>query len=213
MAAATTFGPLKGIRVLDLTRFPPGAYCTVMLADLGADVVRLDPPPRAGRRSTGADAVGLSRGKRSAFLDQRQPQAAEVLRRLASHADVLVENATPGQMDARGFGYSHAAVEMPSLIWCSISGFGQDGPYAERAGHDLTYAAHSGLLASLSPQLPFHPQSMLSVPLGAIMGAMGVLSALVERGRTGKGCQVDISLAESAGWLLSGEDGNLTDSP
>jgi len=99
------------------------------------------------------------------------------------------------------------------LIWCSISGFGQDGPYARRAGHDLTYLAHSGLLARLTPDLPWHPQTMLSVPLGAIMAAMGVLGALVERGRTGKGCQVDVSLAESATWLLSGDDSNLTDRP
>jgi crotonobetainyl-CoA:carnitine CoA-transferase CaiB-like acyl-CoA transferase len=213
MSTPPNVGPLAGVRVIDLTRFPPGAYCTVMLADLGAEIVHVEPPSAAGRRSTGAEGVGLSRGKRSITLDQRQPAAAEILRRLAASADVLVENAVPGQMDRRGFGYSHAAVEFPSLIWCSLSGFGQDGPYATRAGHDLTYLAHSGLLAGLTPALPWHPQTMLSVPLGAIMAAIGVLGALVERARTGQGCQVDVSLAEACTWLLSGNDSNLTANP
>src|SRR3954470_10599966 len=110
MSGADRVGPLTGTRVIDLTRFPPGAYCTLVLADLGADVVRIDPPASAGRRPGGASQIGLMRGKRSMALDVRIPEANDILRRLAATADVLVENAQPGAMEARGFGYSHAAV-------------------------------------------------------------------------------------------------------
>jgi alpha-methylacyl-CoA racemase len=208
MGAGVT-GPLTGVRVLDLTRFPPGAYCTVLLADLGADVCRVDAP--------GADlgmfgvGVGLSRGKRSVAVDQRHTQAPEIIRRLAGWADVLVENNRPGSMEERGFGYSQAAEAFPRLIWCSITGFGQDGPYAQWPGHDLTYTAHSGLLAAINPDLPWHPQSVVAIPLGAMLAATGVTSALLDRERTGRGCQIDISMAEAATWLLSGSDGELAD--
>jgi crotonobetainyl-CoA:carnitine CoA-transferase CaiB-like acyl-CoA transferase len=210
MTPSTNIGPLAGVRILDLTRFPPGQYCTLLLADLGADVLRIDPPAAAGRRSTGGEGVGLSRGKRSVTVDIRGPEGIEVLRKLAGASDVLVENSRPGQMEARGFGYPQAEAEFPSLIWCAITGFGQDGPYAERAGHDLTYTAHSGLLTALHGELPWHPEAMLSVPLGGMMAATGVISALFERARTGKGCQVDVSLADSATWLLSGSAGELS---
>ena len=204
-------GPLSGVRVLDLTRFPPGAYCTVLLADLGAQVCRVDAP--GANPMAGGVGVGLSRGKMSVGLDLRHPRGNEVLRRLAGWADVLVENNRPGDMEKRGFGYPQAAAEHPRLIWCSITGFGQDGPYATRPGHDLTYTAHSGLLAAINPDLPWHPQSVLAVPLGAMMAATGIASALLERERSGRGCQIDISLAEAATWLLSGSDGELAGSP
>jgi alpha-methylacyl-CoA racemase len=204
-------GPLSGVRVVDITRFPPGAYCTVLLADLGAEVYRIDTP--GSNPMAAGVGVGLSRGKRSIGVDLRHPRGNEVLRRLAGWADVLVENNRPGDMDKRGFGYSHAAVECPRLIWCSITGFGQDGPYATRPGHDLTYTAHSGLLAALGPPLPWQPQITLAVPLGAMMAATGIAAALVERDRTGRGCQIDVSLAEAATWLLAGNDGELADSP
>jgi len=201
--------PLKGLRVLDLSLLPPGGYCTLQLADLGAEVVRVESPSQAGKPSLVIGQVALSRGKRSITLDQRHPGANGLLQRLAQSADVLVENARPGSMEARGFGYPQAAHVAPRLIWCSVTGYGQDGPYAEWAGHDLSYTGQSGLLASLSPDLPWHPAFMLSVPLGAMMAVSGILAALLERERTGKGCQVDISLAESSLWLLSGMTGAL----
>ena len=211
MAEDAVRGPLSGVRVLDLTRFPPGAYCTLLLADLGAQVYRVDAP--AANPMAGGVGVGLSRGKRSVGLDLRHPRGNEVLNRLAGWADVLVENNRPGDMQKRGFGYPQAAAEHPRLIWCSITGFGQDGPYATRPGHDLTYTAHSGLLAAINPELPWHPQSVLAVPLGAMMAATGITSALLERERSGRGCQIDVSLAEAATWLLSGTDGELAGSP
>lgn len=198
--------PLDGVRVLDLTRFPPGQYCTVLLADLGADVCRLEPPGASGAMS--GVGVGLARNKRSVAVDLRNPEGLAVLRRLAAWADVLVENNKPGELDERGFGYSHASEELPGLIWCSITGFGQHGPYATWPGHDLSYVAHSGLLTAINPSLPWHPNTVLSIPAAASMAATGILAALRQRDRTGQGCQLDISLSEAATWMLCGADGN-----
>jgi alpha-methylacyl-CoA racemase len=197
--------PLTGVTVLDLAPLPPGSYCTVLLADLGANVIRVEAP--TGRRYEGP--VGLNRGKRSVAVDQRHPRGQEVLRQLAAHADVLIEHERPGSMDEHGFGYSHAAVELPALIWCSLSGYGQDGPYAKWGGHDLSIAAHSGLLTAVNPDLPWYPQQILPIPIGALMASVGILAALRERDRTGVGCQLDISLSESATWVLSSTDDAL----
>lgn len=201
--------PLEGVRVLDLTRLPPGTFCTVLLADLGADIIRVESPK--GR--TFENAVGLNRSKRSVAVDLRHPRGLEVLRQLAASVDILVENDRPGVMDERGFGYSHAAEELPTLIWCSISGYGQDGPYSGWSGHDLSYIAHSGLLAGLNPKLPWTPELGLAVAMGAMMASTAVLAALRQRDRTGKGCQLDISLSESASWLLSSSDAILNGEP
>jgi alpha-methylacyl-CoA racemase len=197
--------PLRDVTVLDLTRLPPGGFCTVMLADLGADVIRVE--SRRGRRYDGP--IGLNRGKRSVAVDLRHERGTEVLRRLAASADVLVENERPGAMEERGFGYAHAAKELPGLVWCSLSGYGQDGPYAGLPGHDLSFAAHSGLLTALHPDLPWQPDLILPIPLGAMTAVVGIVSALWERDRTGLGCQLDVSLSEAATWLLSSADGTL----
>jgi alpha-methylacyl-CoA racemase len=199
--------PLDGIKIVDLTRFAPGAYCTVLLADQGADVAWLLPPN--SNPMMGGIGVGLSRGKRSIAVDMRHPAGNDVLSKLCEWADVLVENNRPGELEGRGFGYRQAAAVNPRLIWCSISGFGQDGPYAMWPGHDLTYFAHSGMLNGLNPELPWHPQVVLSVAIGGAMAANGVMGALLERERTGQGTQLDISLAESTSWLLSSSDGEI----
>jgi alpha-methylacyl-CoA racemase len=201
--------PLADVTVLDLTRLPPGAFATVLLADLGATVIRVESPK--GRMFDGP--VGLNRGKYSVAVDLRHARGHEVLRRLAAHADVLIENERPGAMDERGFGYSHAAAEFPALIWCSVSGYGLHGPYSQWPGHDLSFAAHSGLLSALNPELPWNPQLILPIPIGALMACVGILAALRERDRTGAGCQLDISLSESATWLLSSSDGILSGPP
>jgi alpha-methylacyl-CoA racemase len=200
--------PLAGVRTLDLTRFPPGGFCTLMLSELGADVCRVVSPTG----SPGFMPVALGRGKRSVSVDLRHERANDVLRQLAAWADVLVESERPGAMDERGFGYSHAQSEFPSLIWCSISGYGQSGPYVRLPGHDLSYVAHSGLLASIG-RLPWFPQTTLAIPVGALMGVIGVLAALRERDKTGAGCQLDISMSESATWLLANTDEEINGVP
>ena len=112
-------------------------------------------------------------------------------------------------MDERGFGFADARAENPALIWCSISGYGQDGPYATHSGHDLSYLAHSGMLAALDPELPWHPQGILAIPVGALMAVIGIQAALRERDHTHEGCHLDISMSESATWLLSGSDAQV----
>ncbi len=201
---------LSGVKVLDLTRFPPGAYCTVLLADLGADVVRID-APGANTMFFGI-STGIGRAKRSVAVDLRHPDATDVLKRLVAWADVVVDNARPGSLDERGYGPKRATEEHPSLIWCSITGYGQDGPYADWAGHDISYFAHSGMLAGINPALPWHPQVVVAIPIGGLMAVAGITTALFDRERTGRGAHLDISLAEATTWTLSGSDGHLTDS-
>jgi crotonobetainyl-CoA:carnitine CoA-transferase CaiB-like acyl-CoA transferase len=205
--------PLSGIRVLDFTAFPPGGYCTVMLADLGAEVIRVEPPAQKGKPSLVLGQMAISRGKRSLTLDTRDPKSSEVLKRLAPGVDVVVESAKPGSMEAHGFGYSHAKAANPKLIWCAITGFGQDGPYAEQPGHDLSYTAHSGLLGALASELPWHPAAQLAIPFGALVAVAGVQAALLQRAKSGEGAFVDISMSEAATWTLSGNINPLADKP
>ncbi|MGE0878379.1 MAG: CaiB/BaiF CoA transferase family protein [Acidimicrobiia bacterium] len=203
---ARTSGPLSGFRVLDLSRFFAGGYATLALVDLGADVVKVEPPKGGDPIRNMAPAhIGLNRGKRSITLDTRHPDAVAVLKRLVRYFDVVVENNTPGTMEAMGFGFAEATVENPGVVWCSVTGFGQDGPYVGRPGHDITYLGHSGFLRAMAEHLPFHPQTTIAVPVGALMGAMGVAAALAQRSVTGKGSRVDASLTDAATWLLSGD--------
>jgi crotonobetainyl-CoA:carnitine CoA-transferase CaiB-like acyl-CoA transferase len=209
-----TLKPLAGLRVLDFTAMPPGGACTVMLADLGAEVIRVESPAQKGKPSLVIGQVALSRGKRSISLDMRNNAAASaVLRRLAPRIDIIVENSKPGSMEQRGFGYSQAKAANPGLIWCAITGFGQDGPYADYAGHDISYLAHSGLLGALSAEQPWHPGLSLALQAGALSAVVAIQSALIERGRTGKGGFIDLGLSESAGWLLTCGINPLSDNP
>lgn len=211
MTTSARPGPLHGVRVLDLSRMYPGAFCTSMLADLGADVVKLEAPKGGdGLRQMAftpfkAGHEALNRGKRSVSFDLRNPASADVLRRLVREADVLVESARPGQMEAQGLGYDDLAAENPGLVWCALTGFGGEGPLATAPGHDLTYLGWSGVLGLLveAGQEPPVPQTPLSLQLGALLGAVGILAALQERARTGRGMRVDAPLAGSAMWALA----------
>jgi len=209
----STLKPLSGIRVLDFTAFPPGGACTVMLADLGAEVIRIESPAQKGKTSMVIGQMSLSRGKQSMTLDLRNPASNGILRRLAVSVDVIVENAKPGSMEERGFGYSHACAANPGIIWCAITGFGQTGPYAEHAGHDLSYLAHSGLLAAMSGDQIWQPGISLSLQAGALGAVVAIQAALLLRARTGEGAFVDLSLSESASWFLSCGINPLSDRP
>lgn len=208
-----TILPLRGVRILDLTTIPPGAFCTSMLADLGAEVVCVERQGAKDRSFALQGKVSLTKGKRSITLDLKHPSAAKVLRKLAAASDVVIENASPGTMSARGIGYDELRADNPGLIWCSITSFGQDGPYAGYPGHDISFMAHSGMLAALGRELPWHPAMIVAVPIGGMMAAMGIQSALIERANSGVGAQIDISLSEGATWIVSGAIGDLTAEP
>lgn len=203
-------GPLAGLRVLDLTRLYPGAFCTSLLADLGADVLKVEAPGYGdGMRSVDvgdfkAAHVALNRGKRSATLNLKHERAGEVLHRLARDADVLVESQRPGALEAIGAGFEQLRADNPGLVWCSISGFGTGGPLADAPGHDLTYLGYAGLLSQLSGgTAPPVPDVVLAVPMAALMATTGILAAVVARARTGTGSRIDTAMADAAMWPLS----------
>jgi alpha-methylacyl-CoA racemase len=204
---------LSGLRVLDLTRYIPGPYCTMLLADLGADVVKVEEPPvgdptRAVPPPVGEDSAlhaALNRNKRSVMLDLRQDQGVEVVRRLAARADVFVEAFRPGTMARRGLGYDELRALNPRIVYCSLSGYGQEGPLAQRAGHDVNYAALSGFLGSNvdADGHPVLPAAQVADMTGGLVAALGILAALQARERTGEGQLVDVSLYQAALALMT----------
>jgi crotonobetainyl-CoA:carnitine CoA-transferase CaiB-like acyl-CoA transferase len=210
--------PLEGLRVLDLTRLLPGPAATLLLADLGADVVKVEdvgagdylrwtPPHYHGGDATASSAafLALNRNKRSIRIDLKTEAGADALRRLARDADVLIESFRPGVLDALGVGYERLRQEHPGLVYCAISGYGQDGPGRDRAGHDLNYVGVTGLLALTGerggPPVPSAGQ-IADFGAGATMAAFGILAALRERDRSGQGQLVDVSMTDGAlSWL------------
>ena len=196
--------PLAHLRVRDLSPLQPGAFCTGMLADLGADVLRVERPGGGDplRGIPGAPEA-YHRGKRSMTLDLKHEQAPDILRRLVANVDVVVESGKPGALAARGVGYEQLSAIDPGLVWCAITGFGQDSPYANRAAHDITFLGYSGLLDLMAgAAVPPTPDFVLAVPFGALVAVVGILSALTERAHTGRGRFVDASIVDAATWIL-----------
>jgi crotonobetainyl-CoA:carnitine CoA-transferase CaiB-like acyl-CoA transferase len=197
-------GPLQDVKVLDITHVMAGAFCSMLLADLGADVVKVErlegDSMRApvGSRFQPFDAVNHS--KRSLAIDLSDRRGADALRRLVARADVVVENFRPGVLDRLGLGYRELAAVNPALIYCSISGFGATGPYRDRGGFDLVAQAMSGIMSFTGE--PGRPPVKVGVPIAdlnaGLFGALGVVSAYVHRMRTGLGQLVDTSLLEGA---------------
>ncbi len=210
--------PLEGLRVLDLSRLLPGGFCSLLLADFGAEVTKVEdtgmgdyvrwaPPYYEGAEETarGALFLALNRGKRSVRLDLKSPGGREVLLRLARDADVLLESFRPGVLDRLGVGYEALRQVNPGLVYCAITGYGQDGPARDRSGHDMNYLALNGLLgltgAPDGPPMQAAGQ-IADLGGGALMGAMGILVALRERERSGEGQFVDCSMFDgSLSWL------------
>jgi formyl-CoA transferase len=202
---------LEGITVLDMTQVMAGPYCAMLLCDMGADVIKIEPPGGDWTRNL-AGAIGaespaynaVNRGKRGIVLDLKQPAAQEVFRRLAAAADVIVENYRPGVMARFGLDYTSLAADNPRLIYASISGYGQTGPDAAKGGFDLVAQGVSGLMSITGE--PDGPPVKVGVPitdLGAgLFTLSGILAALYARGRTGRGQYIDTSLVE-AGVALS----------
>jgi len=198
-------GPLAGLRVLDCTHVVAGSLCSMILADLGADVVKIESPQgdmlRARLGSRGfASFPFMNRNKRSLAIDMSRPDAQEVLRTLADSVDVFVENYRPGALDRLGLGYAHLSARNPRLVYCSISGFGRTGPYSKRGGFDVTAQAMSGLMsfAGEPGARPVQHPAPISDYTAALHAAIGVLAALRERESSGMGQHVEATLIGSA---------------
>ena len=198
-------GPLAGVRVIELAGLGAAPYGVMLLADLGADVVRIDRPGAASDPNVLAH-VGVYRGRRSVMLDLKSADAAPVLDRLLAGADVLVEGFRPGTMERLGLGPDVVLSRHAHLIYARMTGWGQDGPLAMTAGHDLNYAALSGALHTVGdPSLPPPPVANFLADLGGggMLLAIGVLAALVERARSGQGQVLDVAMVDGAASLTT----------
>ena len=202
-------GPLAGLKVIDLSHIMAGPTCSMLLADMGADVIKVEKipggddarrmvPPRVGEES--AAFLIMNRNKRGIALDLKTQAGREVLSRLLRNADVLIENYRRGTMEKMGFGYEALHAANPRLIYCSISGFGRTGPYADRGGFDLVAQGMTGLM-SITGEGPGAPPMKAGAPVtditAGILGCVGILAALHARESTGQGQMVDTSLFEA----------------
>ncbi len=214
---------LEGIKVLDFCRNAPGMFATMILADLGADVLMVERPmdetraayerivagietPEDERRHASFNA--LQRNKRSLALNLKEPEALEIFRQLASDADVVVEGFRPGVAHRLGIGYEQVQEINPRAVYCSVSGYGQTGPYSQMAGHDINYISFAGALGLIGDS----PGGKPAIPLnliadyagGGLCGAVGILAALMAREKTGRGQYVDIAMTEGVLYMLCG---------
>jgi crotonobetainyl-CoA:carnitine CoA-transferase CaiB-like acyl-CoA transferase len=210
--------PLAGVRVVDLTRVMVGPYCTMMLGDLGADVVKIEIPGRGDDtrhwgppfiESESVYYLSVNRNKRSIALDLKHPAACEALWRLIEGADVLVENFSPGTLERLGFGYDAVKARRPEIVYAAISGFGQSGPDYRRTAYDLIVQGTSGMMSITGH--PGGPPTRLGVPIADIGGGMfaayAIVAALFDRERSGEGSYVDISMLGGQVALLSYQAG------
>jgi alpha-methylacyl-CoA racemase len=210
--------PLDGLTILDLSRLLPGPFCSLLLADFGADVIKVEdigmgdyvrwsPPYYEGAAETAKSALflALNRGKRSVRINLKSDAGKEVLLRLVAGADVLIESFRPGVLDRLGVGYERLREVNPRLVYCAISGYGQDGPNRDRSGHDLNYLGLNGILGLTGD--PDGPPVQAAAQIadiggGSLMAAVGILMALRERERSGTGQLVDCSMFDGAlSWL------------
>ncbi|MBI4186803.1 MAG: CoA transferase [Chloroflexi bacterium] len=196
---------LAGINIMDLTRIGPGPYCTMMLGDLGAEVIKVEAPLTGGARQagfrTGTDEAhqSFNRNKRSIVLDLKSEKGRHICLQLAKRADVIIEGFRPGVARRLGVDYQAVSSVNPTVIYCSITGYGQDGPYRDLPGHDINYIAMGGALGLIgnSDGRPTIPLNLIADMGAGLHAATGILSALVARNKTGRGQYVDISMTDS----------------
>ncbi|MGQ9549351.1 MAG: CaiB/BaiF CoA transferase family protein [Roseiflexus sp.] len=205
--------PLAGTTVIDLSRLIPGPYATLILVHLGAQVIKVEPPgmgdylrmlPPYGPDGMNPVFTALNRGKRSMIIDLNLAEGRRTLRELAKRADVLVESFRPGVLDRFGVGLEILRHDNPRLITCSLAGYAADTLRAASPGHDITYQAVTGALC-LTAGAPTHPTLPLADLAGGLFAALGIVAALAERHRTGRGRHVPVTLEESIGALLLAE--------
>ena len=208
-------GPLEGIKILELIRVAPGAFCTMMLADMGAEVLKIETPltdaSDAGAEQASADARRaafqfVNRNKRSIAINLKHAAGQKILHQLAADADVVVEGFRPGVMARLGGDYATLSHLNPRLIYCSLSGFGQDGPYRDLPAHDINYLSIGGVLNLIGEpeRPPAIPLNIIADYAGASMhGVVGILLALLARQQTGRGQWVDVSYLDTTISLLA----------
>lgn len=196
--------PLTGVKILDLTRLLPGPMCTLHLADMGADVLKIEElsvgdyarlmPPMQNKNSVFFHAV--NRNKRSIAIDLTKEEGRLLFLKLAETADIIVESFRPGVVNKLGIDYETLKKNNPKLIYCSITGYGQTGPYRDKAGHDINYCAYTGVLDRKEEQ-PFIPNFQIAdIVGGSLNAAMGILAALVQQKTTGEGQYIDVSIMD-----------------
>ena len=219
-------GPLASLKILDFSTLLPGPFASLLLADMGAEVLRIESPTRMDLlrvlpphdQGVSASHAYLNRNKRSLALDLKQPEALEVIKQLLQDHDIVLEQFRPGVMERLGLGYEALKTINPRLIYVSITGYGKTGPYKDRAGHDINYLALAGLASHTgradSGPLPLGMQ-VADVAGGSLHGVIGLLAAVIARQQTGQGQHIDVSMTDcvfslnamaGAGYLACGEE-------
>ncbi len=219
---------LEGIKVLDFCRNTPGMFCTMILGDLGAEVLMLERPmtgdrvayervvnhienPEDERRHAAYNS--LRRNKQSIGLNLKEPEALELFYHLIRNADVVIEGFRPGVMERLGVGYEKVKEINPRIVYCSISGYGQDGPYKHLAGHDINYISLAGALGLIGPSEEEKPSIPLNLMAdyagGGLCAAVTILAALMARERTGRGQYLDIAMTDGVLYMLEGVISNM----
>ena len=200
-------GPLASLKVLDFSTLLPGPFASLLLADMGAEVLRIESPDRPDLlrilpphdQGVSASHAYLNRNKRSLALDLKQPAALEIIKRLLADHDILLEQFRPGVMERLGLGYEALKAINPRLIYVSITGYGQTGPYKDRAGHDINYLALAGLASHTgradSGPLPLGIQAA-DIAGGSLHGVIGLLAAVIARQQSGQGQHLDVSMTD-----------------
>jgi crotonobetainyl-CoA:carnitine CoA-transferase CaiB-like acyl-CoA transferase len=213
MSAAAQTRPLDNITVVDMTVNVPGPFCSTILGDLGATVIKVEPPGGDPLRHSPGMWASINRGKKSIVLDLKNEDARGVLARLAERSDMVLEGWRPGVARRLAADYPTLSARNPSLVYCSISGFGQDGPWSQRPGHDVNYLALSGYMSvqTAVEGRPWPPPVLVSDLASGLYAAIMTLAAVVGRHNSGKGAYIDLSMTESALSLLGLEVGRMGD--
>ena len=208
-------GALKGVKVLDLSRLLPGPYCTLMMADYGAEVIKIEEPGQGDYirwrkpaiEDIGARHLTINRNKKSIELNLKTDEGKEIFKKLAADADVILESFRPGVMDRLGLGYEEISKINEGIVYCSLTGYGQTGPYRNLPGHDINYIGYSGILGLIGEKdgKPIVPGVQIAdIGGGALMALSGICMALFHKERTGKGQYIDVSMMDGAvTWLYA----------
>ncbi|MBO9129040.1 CoA transferase [Bacillus sp. 165] len=200
---------LQGIVILDFSHYLPGPFATMRLADLGAEVIKVEPLHGDLARGFNSESRALfdanNRSKKSVAINVKHPEGKELALRLIEKADVVLESFRPGVMNKLGLGYEEACKVNPGIIYASLTGYGQNGEFAKFASHDLNFMAVSGVLSQLKDKkgAPIHPKLTFGDEIGGMHASERILAALLQKGRTGRGCYLDISLTDSLIMLMN----------